>query len=93
MALSDHACRWPTGDVPDIDFCGVPVTDEASSYCDFHRAAAYLPGKFRPSALVRLARARLGQSREEELELAGDDDATLFEHARDRHEVALELAP
>jgi hypothetical protein len=93
LALPEGACRWPTGDIPAIDFCGAPVVDEASSYCDFHRAAAYLPGKFRPSALVRLARVRLAQPREEDIELAGDDDASLLEHARDRAEVVLELAP
>jgi hypothetical protein len=91
LALADGECRWPTGDIPTLAFCGAPVTDETSSYCAQHRAAAHIPGTSRPTALVRLVRARLDQP--PEIDPIDGDDAEILALARDRHEVVLELAP
>ncbi len=42
LALSDHACRWPSGDPaePGFAFCGARAAGR-SSYCAHHKARAF----------------------------------------------------
>jgi hypothetical protein len=35
LALSRNACVWPSGEHPDISWCGEPA--ESGSYCEAHR--------------------------------------------------------
>lgn len=38
-------CLMPSGDVPNMTFCGAPREDSTRSYCDRHHALCYLPPK------------------------------------------------
>lgn len=39
-----HCCMWPCGDpgTPGFRFCGAPIAEPGASYCDDHRALAYI---------------------------------------------------
>lgn len=47
LQLKPHQCRWPFGDPrhPDHHYCGETVPRDGSSYCEEHRAIAYVSGR------------------------------------------------
>lgn len=48
MELSNKTCRWPSGDAPNLTYCGrLPHT--ASPYCEFHSRKAW----FKPHAATQ----------------------------------------
>src|SRR5262249_15770323 len=50
-ALTSKSCRWPHGDPKhsDFHFCGNPIVHK--SYCQYHRALAYMPTPTRAGRL------------------------------------------
>ena len=44
LQLTEHTCKWPTGDptMPGFSFCG-HKTEEEKPYCEFHNKLAFQP--------------------------------------------------
>jgi hypothetical protein len=84
------ACKWPLGDIDDparFRFCRAPAL-AGQPYCSDHQALSVRP---------RIARAlKLSSSRPDRRASAPEaldrEDIEILTHARERHEVVLELA-